>query len=120
MPILSKLAYANFGQTPANPAWAKSSRTKSIFPLRAPEQQSGGSHLLHGSRRERRPNHGGLTLPTNTLCQAVGASSSINLQWSQLAGISIKRTMDSVFLYCFNWRQQLCAELLHPGPAGWW
>jgi len=42
----------------------------------------------------------GLTLPTNTLCQAVGASSSINLQWSQAGGNLNQAYNGFRFLYC--------------------
>jgi hypothetical protein len=101
MPILSKLAYTGYGQTPANPAWAE------VLP--APNQFSitgtGAGSLaaatycmaVEGKDAQATP---GLTLPTNTLCQAVGASSSISLQWNQASGNLNQAYNGFRFLYC--------------------
>jgi hypothetical protein len=101
MPMLSKLAYTGYGNNPANPAWAE------VLP--APNQFSitgtGAGSLaaatyctaVEGKDAQATP---GLTLPTNTLCQAVGASSSISLQWNQASGNLNQAYNGFRFLYC--------------------
>ena len=101
VPLLSKLGYGQFGGNPPNPVWAQ------VLPPPSGLQITGtgaGSlaaatycMAVEGKDAQVTP---GLTLPTNTLCQAVGASSSINLQWTQAAGNLAQAYSGFRFLYC--------------------
>jgi hypothetical protein len=101
MPILSKLAYNAYGQTPSNPAWAQVFPAPNLFSITGTGAGSLAAATycmaVEGKDAQATP---GLTLPTNTLCQAVGASSSISLQWNQASGNLNQAYSGFRFLYC--------------------
>jgi hypothetical protein len=99
LPILSKLGYPSFGS--GLPAWAQLLPPPNQFSVTGT-----GAGLLaantycmavEGKDAQATP---GLTLPTNTLCQRVGGSSSISLQWNQASGSLNQAYSGFRFLYC--------------------
>ncbi|MCU1341671.1 MAG: hypothetical protein JWN92_1094, partial [Candidatus Acidoferrum typicum] len=101
LPILSKLAYSQYGANPPFPAWAQVLPAPSSFQVTGTGAGSLAAATycmaVEGKDAQVTP---GLTLPSNTLCQSVGASSSINLQWQQAAGNLNQAYSGFRFLYC--------------------
>jgi hypothetical protein len=87
MPILSSLPYSLFGASPQRPAWAMLFPPPNFFQVTSTGAGglSAGTYCMKivGKDAQTTP---GLTLPTNELCQTVGASSVINLSWQQAGG----------------------------------
>jgi len=101
VPLLSKLAYSQYGANPPNPAWAQVLPAPSGFQITGTGAGSLAAATycmaVEGKDAQVTP---GLTLPSSTLCQTVGASSSINLQWT-LAGGNLGQAYSGFrFLYC--------------------
>jgi len=87
VPIYSKLGLSSYGANPPLPVWAQVLPPLTQFTITGTGAGSLAAAAycmaVEGKDAQATP---GLTLPTPTLCQAVGASASINLQWQQAAG----------------------------------
>jgi hypothetical protein len=100
-PILSKLAYGQYGQTIPNPSWAMVLPAPNQFQINSTGAGSlaANTYCMAVEGKDAQPTSG-LTLPTNTLCQTVGASSSIVLQWQQASGNLNQAYSGFRFLFC--------------------
>jgi len=100
-PILSKLAYGQYGQTIPNPSWAMVFPAPNQFQINSTGAGSlaANTYCMAVEGKDAQPTSG-LTLPTNTLCQTVGASSSIVLQWQQASGNLNAAYSGFRFLFC--------------------
>jgi len=100
MPIHSKLGYSSYGATPLNAAWVQELPPPDTFTINGTAAGSlpAATYCMAVEGKDAQPTPG-LTLPSNMLCQTVGASAAINLQWQ---GVSGENQMFSGFrfFYC--------------------
>ncbi len=87
-PLKMSLAASAFGSTPPSPAWAQVLPPPNQFQVTstASGSLSAGTYcmVVVGKDAQTSP---GTTLPTPEICQTVGASSSIHVQWQQEGGV---------------------------------
>ena len=101
IPILSKLGYGAYGAVVPAPAWAQVLPPINQFQVLSTGAGSlaANTYCMAVEGKDMQPTPG-LTLPSNTLCQTVGGSSSISLQWAQASGNLGQAYGGFRFLYC--------------------
>jgi hypothetical protein len=101
LPILSKLQFSSFGNNPIVPAWAQLLPPPNQFQVTGTGAGSlaAATYCMAVEGKDARATPG-LTLPTYAVCQAVGASSSITLQWLEASGNLYQAYSGFRFVFC--------------------
>jgi hypothetical protein len=99
MPVLMKLAYGQFAAK--QPAWAQVFPPPNQFSITGTGAGSlaAATYCMAVEGKDSQPT-AGLTLPSNTLCQAVGGSSSIVVQWFAAGGSLSQAYGGYRFFFC--------------------